>query len=284
MNIVYIGSSGPLSYLPLQKLISFNINVSAIVIDQTEKKIIPSICGNTETLACLAFDNNIPLVSLTMDNSHNANMVNRYLPDVILTSCYSRKVPNSILSTAKIGAYNLHPSLLPKFRGPAPLFWQFHQGVSDFGITLHRMDSKFDRGNIVAQEIISVEDGVSLQNTYEHLADIGGDLMLDFLDNVAKNKIIETSQDDRLSSYQSFPCKSDYVVDVNWEAKRLFNFINAFKGGGVYFLCEVAGRKFKIIDALYYDNKLAEEIVVLDGANIVFPCCDGRVKCKVIIE
>ncbi|MCK5386341.1 MAG: hypothetical protein KAJ39_04105 [Gammaproteobacteria bacterium] len=283
MNILYIGSEGPLSLVPLQALIKSKHNVCAFAFDEqlnSDFNVINS--GSTQSLA---LNTSIPLIKLNKNYSNVVSQIKSYQPDVILVSCYARLLPRSILSLAKKGCFNIHPSLLPYFRGPNPLFWQFRDGIGNFGITLHRMNSEFDAGNIVSQKKVEMYGGINKNNATKLLANAASNLILDFLDDVSKNNIYEVAQDNTLSSYQSYPTKNDYTVSTSWSAKRIYNFINGYKEKGVSFLCEVNGHNFKLVDVLSYQdgayNNMGDKKIVIEGELITFACQSGYIQCQI---
>jgi len=283
MNILYIGSAGPLSLIPLQALINSKYAICAVAADKDNNGEFNVI--NSGSIQSLAFDNSIPLIKLNEKLTDVVLQISSYQPDIILVSCYSRLVPQSILSLAKTGSFNLHPSLLPKFRGPTPLFWQFHEGISDFGITLHRMNAKFDTGNILSQKKVEMHEGINKYDATTLLANAGSNLILGFLNDVSNNNTHEVVQDNALSSYQSYPTENDYNVSTMWTAKRIYNFINAYKGNGATFLCEINKQKIKLLDAYSYqeesyDNMNREE-VLLQGDVIKFACQTGYIECQI---
>lgn len=283
MNILYIGSSGPLSYLPLQALLQSQFNIRAIAVDAIKEASLPTVTKNTETLASLAFHNNIPLLKLTKNNSGNVLAISKLQPDIILVSCYARKLPREIISLAKTGCFNIHPSLLPKYRGPTPLFWQYRQGEEQFGVTLHRVTEQFDAGNIIAQQSISMPDGISKEESSILLAELASGLVLETLPLLIQGKSKERKQNKSEASYQSFPQKGDYSVSVNWTAKRIYNFINANKRTGISFSCEIAGNKYQLLDALSYQKEaypeLKGDLYFTSGNVITFECQQGYIQC-----
>lgn len=282
MNILFIGSSSLLSIIPLQALISSNYSVCAIATNEHSHSDFNVVSSGA--IQSLSFTYSIPLINLNNINSDVVAELESYQPDVILVSCYAGLIPQKILSIAKIGGFNLHPSLLPIFRGPSPLFWQFREGVDDFGVSLHRMSADFDTGNIIAQKKIAMDDGVSYTDATKLLANIGSELILTFLDNTSEKKFNETVQDNALSSYQSFPTKDDYTVNTFWSAKRIYNFIKAYKETDVFFLCEVNGDEFKLVDALSYQNiayaEMGKERYVVDGDIITLACNNSYIQCQ----
>ena len=283
MNIVYIGSSGPLSIIPLQTLINSKFNVSAVAVDSNKNDTIPNINKNSDSLASLAFYNNVPLIKLTKKVASNVAAIKKYQPDIILVSCYARKIPNEIAQLAKVGCFNIHPSLLPKYRGPTPLFWQFKKGEENFGITLHRVTEKFDQGNIIAQQTIKMPDGISKAEASILLAKLASKIILKTLALLLNGDFKEIMQDETIASYQSYFKKEDYAVSINWTAKRLYNFIAAHKRTIITFPCEIDGKIYGLIDVIsYQENAYAElngNAYCITDNVISFKCAEGYIQC-----
>lgn len=283
MNILYIGSEGPLSLIPLQALIKSKHNVCALAFDDDLNSDFNVI--NSGSTQLLALNNSIPLIKLNKNYTNVVSQIQSYQPDVILVSCYARLLPQSILSLAKKGCFNIHPSLLPYFRGPNPLFWQFREGINNFGVTLHRITEEFDKGAIISQKSVNIQDGINKNEANELLALVASDLMLNTLDDIQNEQVSEILQNNQSASYQSYPTADDYVVSTLWTAKRIYNFINAYKGSGVSFLCEINKQKIKLLDAYSYqeesyDNMNREE-VLLEGEVIKFACQTGYIECQI---
>ena len=283
MNIVYIGSSGPLSTIPLQTLINSKFNISAVAVDSNKNDTIPNINKNSDSLASLAFYNNVPLIKLTKKVASNVAAIKKYQPDIILVSCYARKIPNEIAQLAKVGCFNIHPSLLPNYRGPTPLFWQFKKGEENFGVTLHRVTKKFDQGNIIAQQTIKMPDGISKAEASILLAKLAGKIILKTMPLLQNGDFKDVKQDETIASYQSYFKKEDYVVSVNWTAKRLYNFIAAHKRTMITFPCEIDGKVYELSDVVSYQanayNGLNEDMYCITDNVISFKCADGYIQC-----
>lgn len=285
MNILYIGSSGPLSYLPLQALLQspFANNIISIAVDEVAATKLTAVNKRAATLESLAFYNNIPLLKLKKNTANNIAAISKLKADIILVSCYARKLPIEIISLAKTGCFNIHPSLLPKYRGPTPLFWQFREAENIFGITLHRMTEKFDDGAIVAQQSINMPQGISKQEASILLAKIASKLVLNTLPILLQKKIKELKQNETEASYQSFPQKKDYNVSISWTAQRIYNFICANKRLGIIFSCDIDKKKYKLIDALSYQKSayagLNDGLYFIHQDVISFKCSEGYVQC-----
>lgn len=276
MKIIYFGSDSSFSLIPFLSLINSKHELSAFVYDDVNADF---NVIKTDSIQAVALKNSIPLIKVCSSHTNTVKKLQSYQADVILVSCYARLIPESITSTVKKGCFNLHPSLLPKFRGPIPLFWQFQQGADEFGVSIHRLSNEFDRGNIVAQEIVAIDDGVSQHEANVTLSSSAGELVLKLLNDIENNCITEKVQDNKLASYQSYPAKSDFNLSTSWTAKRIFNFISAYKGQSAEFLCEVNGRNVYLVDVFSYqeqpyENMNNQEIVMLNN-KIWLACQSG---------
>jgi len=160
-------------------------------------------------------------------------------PDIILVSCFSRKIPDLIYSIPTLGSFNLHPSLLPEYQGPDPLFWQFRAEKCVFGVSLHRITAGLDRGNIVLQKTLVMPEGISKQDATHLLAHTAGELALRLVETIHQKPLAEIPQNPALMSYQGLAHANDYIVSHTWTARRLYNFICAYQQAGRYFQCRI---------------------------------------------
>jgi methionyl-tRNA formyltransferase len=105
----------------------------------------------------------------------------RLRPDAIAVACFPGRLPPSLLDLPPLGALNVHPSLLPRDRGPSPLFWAFHRGDDATGVTVHLMEETLDTGPIVRQWAVAIAEGRRLSDLEFELATLGGQLLVDAL-------------------------------------------------------------------------------------------------------
>lgn len=282
MKILFIGSSGSLSLIPLRALIKSRHHVFAFAFDLDDSEFSIIKPGSIQSLA---FEHSIPFIKLNKDFDNAATQIQSCQPDIILVSCYARLLPETILSLANKGCFNVHPSLLPAFRGPDPIFWQFQQGVSHFGVTVHRISKSFDSGNIVAQQSVKIKDNCRWNKATDLLANIAAELVLNLLDDIEYNCVTEVKQDESKASYQPFPVHKDYEISIKWTAKRIYNFICAYQNDNVYFICKINNKEVKLIKALSYQSYAYDEIhdekVIRQGNNIKFACHKGFIECQV---
>jgi methionyl-tRNA formyltransferase len=280
MNILYIGSSGPLSLTPLRILLESDHTMVAVGFDANRDSFLADprvsiIAAENESIEILARMTGTPVINLYAPIAQCVQEISQLRPDIVIVSCFDRILPVEILSLAKYGCFNLHPSLLPAYRGPVPLFWQFHDAADNTGISLHRMTSKIDAGPVVAQAPVKLPDGVSNMLATSLLAEKGAELILDFLARLENGDVIEHIQDEREASYMGYPHDDDFRVYTDWSARRIYNFMNATSHWGRVYPCELDGKLITLAQAESYSAASAPEAVTDDENTRVITCNPG---------
>ncbi|MGU3525462.1 bifunctional UDP-4-amino-4-deoxy-L-arabinose formyltransferase/UDP-glucuronic acid oxidase ArnA [Enterobacteriaceae bacterium C23F] len=148
-------------------------------------------------------------------------------PDMIFSFYYRNLLSDAIVSLARHGAFNLHGSLLPQYRGRAPLNWVLVNGEKETGVTLHRMVKRADAGNIVAQQSVAIDDADVALTLHRKLCTSAQTLLRDTLPLIAQGNISETVQDESRATYVGRRTPED--GRLNWEqpAEALHNLVRA---------------------------------------------------------
>ncbi|HYN88682.1 MAG TPA: methionyl-tRNA formyltransferase [Ardenticatenaceae bacterium] len=146
-------------------------------------------------------------------------------PTTICVACFPAILPPELLAIPTSGALNVHPSLLPAFRGPAPIFWVFRQGERRTGVTVHLIDAGLDTGDIVAQEGFELPDGILGTEVNRRCAEIGGRLLVEAVEAMADGRLDRQAQDEDRASYFSWPAAADFELSVTRPARWAFNFM-----------------------------------------------------------
>lgn len=273
----------------LQKILQTNHTICAVALESSQTNpfynhLFPIQTDTEEPsnihLDSFARQNSLPLIIFKKHLNHYFEDINNYSPDIIIVSCFGKKLPNEILSIPTYGCFNLHPSLLPKFRGPTPVFWQFRNGSKHFGVTLHRMTDNFDCGGIIKQSSTELSDGIHHLQAKSLLANIAADLITNVLDDFTCSIKNLMPQDKQSSSYHSYPTLNDYKINTKWSAKRVYNFIKAYQGNNTVFPCEVTGHVYNLVEAISYDSN-ADIKFNLTNDLITLPCSHGCLQAKV---
>ncbi len=148
-------------------------------------------------------------------------------PDLILSVWYRRLLAAPLLALPRIAALNLHGSLLPKYRGRAPVNWVLVNGESRTGVTLHHMTAEADAGDVVAQEALDIDPEDTAATLYRRMVKVGVDLLLDGYPAVLAGTAERRAQDHARAT--AFPRRrpADGRVEWSWPARRIADMIRA---------------------------------------------------------
>ena len=176
-------------------------------------------------------------------------------PDAIIVVGYGRIIPQWMLDLPPLGNLNLHASLLPKYRGAAPIQWAIANGETVTGVTTMRIDAGLDTGDILLQQelVISLDD--TAETLAPRLADIGANLMVETLRGLQDGAIRPRPQDDSQSTLAPILKKEDGLIDFSRPAVEIFNRIRGFQPWpGAY--TKFRGKNLQIIQARPASNVL----------------------------
>ncbi|MEZ0547360.1 bifunctional UDP-4-amino-4-deoxy-L-arabinose formyltransferase/UDP-glucuronic acid oxidase ArnA [Pseudomonas sp. Env-37] len=148
-------------------------------------------------------------------------------PEYIFSFYYRNLLSEPLLATARKGAFNLHGSLLPKYRGRAPANWVLVNGETETGVTLHRMVKRADAGAILAQQKVTIERTDTGLSLHAKLREAATALLRDALPQLAQGKLTETAQDDSKATYFGRRTAADGKLDWKKPAEQLFNLVRA---------------------------------------------------------
>ena len=149
MNILYIGSSGTLSLVPFKKLLSSEHSVTAVGVFNPIVSHNKIIALENSSLSLFADQKNIPVIDMSQSVGLIVEQCKKISIDIILMSCYGKRLPEEVVALAKSGCFNMHPSLLPSYRGPEPIFWQMKY-ESKTGVSWHYVTRDFDAGDVAS--------------------------------------------------------------------------------------------------------------------------------------
>ncbi|KAA6175047.1 bifunctional UDP-4-amino-4-deoxy-L-arabinose formyltransferase/UDP-glucuronic acid oxidase ArnA [Pseudomonas marginalis] len=148
-------------------------------------------------------------------------------PDFIFSFYYRNLLGEALLATARQGAFNLHGSLLPKYRGRAPANWVLVNGETETGVTLHRMVKRADAGAILAQQTVMIERSDTGLTLHAKLREAATQLLRDALPQLAQGKLSETAQDESQATCFGRRTPADGKLVWQKPAEQLFNLVRA---------------------------------------------------------
>ncbi|MEA2113192.1 MAG: methionyl-tRNA formyltransferase [Patescibacteria group bacterium] len=175
-----------------------------------------------------ASQNNLPVLQ-PKKISGISGKISKLKPDLIITASYGQIIPKSILDIPKFGCINIHPSLLPKYRGPSPIQTAILNGDRTTGITVMLMDEKMDTGPIIAQKKVAIKNGENRQDLETRLSLKSANFLLEILPQYIQGKIKPKKQDNSKASYTKIFSRQDGLIDWKKSAKEIERMIRAFE-------------------------------------------------------
>ena len=163
----------------------------------------------------LAQEHNIPVYQPTSVKDGTAlEIIQELAPELIVVAAYGRILPNSILEYPAKGCINVHSSLLPKFRGAAPIHWAVVSGETETGVTIMHMAQELDAGDIIDQIRTPIDPDESVETVHDRLAELGGKILVEVVEKIANGTATRTPQDDTQATYA--PMLSRELSNIDW--------------------------------------------------------------------
>ena len=304
LNIVFFGASGAFSLPPLEALLRAGYNVRAVVVSalpgaakdtppftilpartiphRAHGRPLPLLAPETSrSIFQLAAGRGIPVLEVArLPDPRTLEALAALQPDAICVACFSRRLPGEILRLPRLGCLNVHPSLLPANRGPDPLFWTFHLGESETGVTVHLMDEGFDSGPIVSQQRISVPDGCTERELERACATLGGELLARSIAGLAAGDAHPVPQDERYATAYSWPRPEDFVITPDRPARWAHNFAAGLHNRIEPILIRVPDATFRVLAPLSYDPHATIDTPWRgNGEMLAIQCSPGVFTC-----
>lgn len=201
-------------------------------------------------------------------------------PDLILTMAYGQIVPQAVLDVPPYGCLNLHGSLLPKYRGAAPIQRSLINGDKTTGITLMEMIDKMDAGRMYAKEEVTI-DNDNYSSLCLKLIDAATKVVQDNLYDYFNHKLVGIVQDESEVTFADKILPSDEKLDINLGCEQFINFVNglSFEPGGYVYIND---KKLKILKAHKVSSHLGELGQLSIKKEIVLSLVDGDIVLDVV--
>jgi methionyl-tRNA formyltransferase len=197
-------------------------------------------------------------------------------PDLFVVVAYGRILPGSLLSIPRLGAINIHASLLPKYRGPAPIQWAMINGEQETGVTTMWMDEGMDTGDILLSAKVSIMPDDTSGSLHGRLAEVGAQLLIETLERLKKESLLGTPQDKSVATYAPLLKKKDGSIDWTKDAISLDAFIRGMNPWpGAFTL--LSGKRLRVLQAKNLQGAAKEQPgTVLEGFPGDFNVATGR--------
>ena len=250
-KIIFIGTS-QFAVLPLENLIKKKYNIIKVITAPDKptgrkQEITPSPIKQIALKYKLPLSQPEKIAEITLE-------ISKLKPDLIVLAAYGKIIPKDILGIPKFGCLNLHPSLLPKYRGPSPMQTAILNDDKKTGLTIMLMDEKIDHGPIIAQKNMAIASDENYQTLEKKLAQLAANFLIEIIPQYLRNKIKPQSQNESQASYTKILTRQDGQIDWQQSAQVIARKIRAFyPWPGAW--TDFNGKRTKILKAKAVDKK-----------------------------
>jgi methionyl-tRNA formyltransferase len=150
-------------------------------------------------------------------------------PDGCIVAAYGKILPGWMLGIPRIGCINVHASLLPKYRGAAPVNWSIARGETETGITIMQMEAGLDTGPVFAKRAVTIGPEETAPELLARLAGLGAELLSETLPRIARGSVVPEAQDDSQATYAPILKREDGLIDWRMPAREIVSRVRAFQ-------------------------------------------------------
>ena len=199
-------------------------------------------------------------------------------PDLIAVVAYGKILPKSVIDYPKYGCINVHGSLLPEYRGAAPMQRAIIDGKEKTGITIMYMAEGLDTGDMLLSRELIINENDNFENIHDGLGMLGAEMLVEIIPMLQSGAAVRVPQDDSLSSYAKKITKEDCLVDFSKDAQTVHNLIRGLSPVPLSFTHTPNGKLLKLIESKIADRETPHEhigeVLSLDG-KIEVACAKG---------
>jgi methionyl-tRNA formyltransferase len=272
IRVLFMGMQSPFSVPPLAALLKADIDVCGVIVpatssDQSSSLSIMPLTPDpirsplplvnpylSQTVVQMAWEHGLDVFQVSrIAHPATQETIAELQPDVVCVACFPQRIPGTLLALPRYGFLNIHPSLLPAYRGPAPLFWIFRNGELSAGVTIHIMDETLDTGDIVAQSPVVFSDGICGVEAEQQCAAAGAQLLVQVVDGLRQG-VLHRYPQQGMVSYAPLPGPKDFEISTDWSARRAFNFMRGTAEWGMPYQVTVDTQEFHLAQAISYDT------------------------------
>ena len=280
MRIVFMGTPD-IAASCLSKLIEAGREVVGVVTGEDKARGRGNVLTPTPVKS-LALQNNVPVYTpKTLRDEAFMEILRELSPDIIVVVAYGKILPKEVLFYPKHGSINVHVSLLPKYRGAAPMQRAIMDGEKETGVTIMYMDEGLDTGDIVLAERFPIDKKDNFETIHDKSCEIGANLMLKALSAIENGTATREKQDDKLASYAKKIEKSEAKIELSRIASELDPIIRGLTPiPGAYLMQNGKMLKIAEAEAVNGSGNIGEVIAVDDkgAGSFTVACGEGALR------
>lgn len=282
LKIMFMGTPD-IAAVCMKTMIDRNFNIVCAVTQPDKPKGRGHKMQPTEVKLC-AQENNIPVYQPEkIKNDELREVLDKYCPDLIAVVAYGKILPPYILDYPKYGCINMHASLLPKYRGAAPVQWSVINGDEYTGVTTMKMDQGLDTGDMLLQRRLKIGEYETSEELFERIALLGAQVLCETIDNLENIVPIPQNHDEHTYA----PMISKEMAEIDWsKGKREISKLVCGMNSWPLAYTEYKGECVKIISAKISDENPDGEngqiIRYEKGKGLLVKCSDGALWLEII--
>ena len=202
-------------------------------------------------------------------------------PDIIITCAYGKIIPKVLIDYPKYGCVNIHASLLPKYRGAAPIQWALINGEEKTGVTLMYMDEFMDTGDIIDKVEYKINETDDIGILHDELSKLGTDLLDKNLENLVTGNVNRIKQNDDDATYAPMITNEQELLDFNDDVIKIYNKIRAFSPWPLS-KAIIKGEEIKIVKAHYELVSSEVNKIYASKSSLGIGCLNGIIYLDII--
>jgi methionyl-tRNA formyltransferase len=266
-NYIFFGSSR-LSVIVLGNLIRLGLKPSLVICPIPQKAGRGLVLKDSE-LKAEAIKNNVEIKEVDKLDENLLSEIKKYKPDFLLVASFGKILPKSFLNINKNGVLNIHPSILPKYRGPSPIQYQIINDEKNIGVSIMKMDEMVDHGPLLAKQKITIDNWpIDYLELEKILAKAGAESFVGVINSYLLNPDNVLVQDDKEATFTKLITKNEGLINLEDDARKNYLKYLALKSSvGVYFMTEHKGKfmRVKISEVSFENNLFDIKKVVPEG-------------------
>ena len=277
MRIVFMGTPD-FAEESLRALLEAGEDVAA-VFTQPDKPRGRGMRESFSPVKALAAERRIPVYQpVTFKDGAATELLRTLAPELLVVVAYGRILPQAFLDVAKYGSINVHGSLLPKYRGAAPIQWAVLNGDKTTGVSVQYMAAAMDAGDVIAARETEIGDFETAGELFDRLKTLGAELLAETVRKIASGSVIRVPQNEADATYTKMLDKNMSPIDWNKSPREIVKHICGLNPWPVA-TTELGGVSFRVFGAEYTDTRTAlapGKIISAGKAGIEVACGGGR--------
>lgn len=200
-------------------------------------------------------------------------------PDLCVVAAYGKILPQAVLDLPKYGCINLHGSLLPEYRGAAPMQRAIMDGKVETGITVMQMDAGLDTGDMILQGVVPIGEDDNFEVIHDRMGECGAELLLRVLEQLRDGELTKVPQDPARATYAAKIEKEECLLDFNDTSSKLHNKIRGLSPIPLAYTYTPDGKRVKIVASCVMKGEVSDApagtVLSLDGGTVRVSCGEG---------